>query len=162
MPKTPHNLGPLPSLLSRLRDDQPDQPAQARIDAWNIEGVIEEIRLDLEALLNTRRSPACENLPAGSETKNSIMAYGLPDFSSFNLKSDADRFKLRKMIEETIGLFEPRLQRVRVSFSPVAPFDHILRFTIEGVAALEPAPERVVFDTALDMNSRVYKVQEAA
>jgi len=67
---------------------------------------------------------------------------------------------LRRQVEETITLFEPRLSGVRVT---VATKDvegrRELRFTIDGLLRMEPSPEQVVFDTVLEVTSSTFEVR---
>ena len=70
---------------------------------------------ELQALLNTR-------LPEGArqsdERSQTILNYGLPDFSQLNASSPADCEKLASLIETKIAAFEPRLGQVRVVLEP--------------------------------------------
>jgi type VI secretion system protein ImpF len=63
------------------------------------------------------------------------------------------------MLERTIELFEPRLKGVRVAVDPPSGERRTLRFQIEGMLMMDPAPERVSFDTLLDPGSGQYLVQ---
>ena len=56
--------------------------------------VTQAVRRDLENLLNTRRR--CGLIPAGLEELDvSLVTYGLPDFSQFNLQQPEERDRLR-------------------------------------------------------------------
>ncbi len=58
-------------------------------------------------------------------------------------------------------IFEPRLANVRV-----VPLEwrhagtRTLRFRIEGLLLMDPAPEHVSFDTVLELTSGEYEVQQ--
>ena len=57
-------------------------------------------------------------------------------------------------MEECIRIFEPRLTGVRVT--PVEEKEGAqrrVRFVIEGLLRMEPNPERVLFDSVLDLAS---------
>ncbi len=60
-------------------------------------------------------------------------------------------------MEESIAVFEPRLTGVRVSVvdttSEAEPRRKELRFVIEGTLQMQPTPERVAFDTVMDVSS---------
>jgi type VI secretion system protein ImpF len=42
---------------------------------------------------------------------------------------------------------------------PVEPGSKQLRFRIDGMLEMDPAPERVTFDTMLDLTSQAYVVK---
>src|SRR6266508_1960803 len=128
MPKSDHELHIVPSILDRLLDDEP------------------EVSRDLEALLNTRQE-LLEEVPSEfTEVSRSLVTYGLPDFSSFSLLNINDRNRIRRALEQAIATFEPRFERVRVNLDPPREQDRTLRFRIEALLRLEPAPEPVTFD----------------
>ncbi|MGH8059965.1 MAG: type VI secretion system baseplate subunit TssE, partial [Candidatus Entotheonellia bacterium] len=58
-----------------------------------------------------------------------------------------------------ITTFEPRLSQVHVTLEPPRPHDRTLRFRVEAVLLVEPAPEPVTFDTLLRLNTQEYVVQ---
>ncbi len=154
----------LPSVLDRLIDDQPDISWEAEAKAVDFPAYLELIRQDLEDLLNYRRDIIEEIPEIYPEARQSILAYGLPDLSVFNRQNRFDQNRLTRMIEDNIRLFEPRLKQVRVLVSTADVEEghrKTMQFTIEGVLMIEPAPERVVFDTQLELDSGTYKVQGA-
>lgn len=66
--------------------------------------VAESIRLELERLLNTRRTTREHRMPA------SIIDYGIDDWSNFYADREADRRALLRDVRQTIERFEPRLR----------------------------------------------------
>jgi type VI secretion system protein ImpF len=82
----------------------------------------------------------------------SVYHYGMPDLTSLSKDSIEDRYRLLRMVEETIAGFEPRLVEVKVlvAESPEqAPRE--FHFRIEGLLRMDPSPERVAFDTRLEI-----------
>ena len=147
------------TLLDRLIDLDPkvrDEPAMSR--AQSVRQLKTSLRRDLEWLLNTRRNPE-EVTDKESELYRSLFNYGLPDLTNFGLHSTDDQSRLAWMLEETIANFEPRLDGVKVSMQPVSAGSRQLRFQIEGLLKMDPAPERVSFDTVLELNSGAYQVK---
>src|SRR5208283_5584401 len=68
------------SILDRIID--PDSDGTGSKPGCTVEQMIDSVRRDLEDLLNTHRT--LMTIPSGyTETENSILTYGLPDFSSF-------------------------------------------------------------------------------
>jgi type VI secretion system protein ImpF len=147
------------SFLDRLIDLDPKvatdpPPSRAR----SIRQLKSSLRRDLEWLLNTRRRPD----PAGSEFKElekSLYNYGLADVTSMSWVSHRDRGSLTKMIEQAVAIFEPRISRIKVvSLDSTPGAKHVLRFQIEGLLDMDPAPELITFDTVLQLSSGEYQV----
>ena len=139
------------SLIDRLTSAEPKLTAERQLKA--------SLRRDLEWLLNTRRIvvPPQESL---LELNRSLYVYGLPDFSSYSLNSPKDRNRLVRALETTISIFEPRLIDVKVV--PVemsGTTARMMRFQIEGLLLMDPAPEQVSFDTVLQLTSGEYQVK---
>jgi type VI secretion system protein ImpF len=147
------------SLLDRLTDQElslKTDPTQGR--AQSLRQLKASLRRDIEWLLNTRRSIEAPTDPA-LEIERSLFNYGLPDISSLGVRSTTDQKRLLWMIESTIANFEPRIQGPRVTMEPVAGSARILRFQIQGLLRIDPAPERVTFDTVLELTSGEYQVK---
>lgn len=166
----PRGAAPVqPSFLDRLIGDY-DYPRLS----WDqsVDLFKQAVRRDLEWLLNTRRNPTTDNpnerpgTPGAdvwfmderhSEVKTSMFQYGFPDVNSFSAK---DRNRITALLDETIKVFEPRLQDVRVTCESSPEDKRVLRFTIRAMLRTDPAPRRVFFDTVLQLNSGEYEVQE--
>jgi len=116
------------------------------------------LKRDLEWLLNSRQPPLPQ-LSAYPLARASIVNYGLPDITSLGLASASDHRQLRLAIEACVRAFEPRLTNVRVSIDDSDRGDRRLRFHIEGMMKLDPAPEEVTFDTVLELASGEYTVK---
>lgn len=151
----------VPSLLDRLIDDDPQAPQEPIANRFqDVRGLRASVARDLESLLNTRRE-ALEELPEEfTELNRSLLVYGLPDFTTYNMLNPGDLSRLRRAIEVAIGNFEPRLQRVRVTMEPPKENDRAVRFRIDALLRIDPAPEGVVFDTVLQLGTQEYKVKE--
>ncbi|MCS7314546.1 MAG: type VI secretion system baseplate subunit TssE [Bryobacterales bacterium] len=145
-------------MLDRLIDSEPARQAEAPLTrAQSLRRLKAAVKRDLEWLLNTRRT--IQEAPSGAtELERSVYHYGLPDFTGFSLRSTRDQQKIVKMLESTIAQFEPRLANVRVTMEPVSENARLLRFVIEGLLRVDPAPERVSFDTVLELSSGRYLV----
>ena len=148
------------SVLDRLIDTDVDSSTEPPMTwAQSVRELKRALRRDLEWLLNTRRIvvPAPEGF---TELARSLYNYGLPDITSLAAESVSARDWLRRQVEETITLFEPRLSGVRVT---VATTDvegrRELRFTIDALLRMEPSPEQVVFDTVLEVTSSTFEVR---
>lgn len=117
---------------------------------------------DLEWLLNTRQTAS----PAGPEHPNlrrSAFNYGLRDIATFSADASTTPGELRRTIEDTIELFEPRLTDVRVTLvDPGSSTDRRVQFLVEGTLRTDPEPERVEFDTVLEIASKRFEVSSRA
>ncbi len=148
------------SVLERLIDRDPGVNSEAtQTRAQSVRQLKAALRRDLEWLLNTRRTPE----PAGSEFREleqSVFNYGLPDITSLNWQSSRDRSRLVRMIKQTLATFEPRIRQVNViPLESAAGAQHVLRFQIEGLLQMDPAPEHISFDTVLQLSSGEYQVK---
>lgn len=151
------------SVLDRLLDGAPgvDHPEWGEGREASVEARKRAIQRDLEWLLNTRRtaSPA----PAIHEAlQDSVHHYGLPDLTSRSADDPEARLELVQDVESTIRRFEPRLTQVRVVTVPSggAPGtkDSRIRFRIEALLRLDPAPVRVQFDTRYEVANSHFHV----
>ena len=148
------------SVLDRLIDKDPkNQAAEPPLSrAQSLRELKASLRRDLEWLLNSRRGP--EEIPESfTEVQRSLMIYGLPDLSSLTVHSATDQMRLVRGLEQAMTIFEPRLTSVKVALSPVAPGSRMLRFSIEALLKIDPAPEHITFDTMLELNSGEYEVK---
>jgi type VI secretion system protein ImpF len=114
---------------------------------------------DIEWLLNTRRImlKAPEHL---TELQESVYHYGLPDISSKNADSLADRRDVLREVAECIERFEPRLMSVRVVEQSTEENSRQIRFQVEALLRL-PTPEPFFFDTVVDLSTGRFKVPMA-
>jgi type VI secretion system protein ImpF len=147
------------SVLDRLIDQEPERKLEPPLTrARSLRELKAALRRDLEWLLNTRRT--IEESPASlKELERSLYNYGLPDVSSLYLRSSNDQNTLLKAIRVAINYFEPRLLNIKVALEPAAADTRVLRFSIEGLLRMDPAPEHVFFDTMLEPMSGQYQVK---
>jgi|SRR5579871_1075907 len=148
------------SVIERLIDLKPDEradPPQSR--AQSVKQLKAAIRRDLEWLLNTRQiaGGVPEEFPG---LEGSLYAYGLPDVSTLSGHSSRDRNRLLRMLENTVSAFEPRLGGVKVNLvDSGSNSGRQLRFQIEALLLMDPAPELISFDTVLELSSGEYQVK---
>ncbi len=150
----------VPSLLDRLLDERPDvsaEPAEKRF--YDIRAQKNSVARDLEELLNSRQEALWEIPEEFGAVRKSLLVYGLPDFTTYNLLNSDDRGRLQRAIEGAIASFEPRLHRVRVTMEPPSETDRALRFKVEALLRVDPSPEPVTFDTTLHLSTQEYSVQ---
>jgi type VI secretion system protein ImpF len=154
MPADDNQTGVVLSLLDRLTDLDPDSRREARSNPWDeMRQFKVSLCRDLAALLNTRRAEE-DFRPGYEEASNSLLSFGVADFTSYDLKNGADQEKVRRSIERAVRQFEPRLARVTVSIEEPDPLRPVLQFQITAIMRMEPAAEAVLFDVTLQRDSR--------
>lgn len=148
------------SVLDRLIDEEPKVRTEAPpTRSQSLRDLKASVRRDLEWLLNTRQ-PIDPPPEGAEELRHSLYNYGLPDITSMGLSSISDREELARTMEMLIATFEPRLANPKVTFTNTGEAkSHILRFVIEGLLRIDPAPEYVTFDTMLELTNGEYDVK---
>ena len=149
------------SVLDRLIDRDPKTRSEVPLSrAQSLRELRFALKRDLEWLLNTRRTidPAPES---ATETVRSVYHYGFADVSSKSVLSPRDHDDLIRDMESAISAFEPRLKRARVHLEPVEGAYRTLKFVIEGLLCMDPAPEPVRFDTVLELGKGEYEIKGA-
>lgn len=160
MSKVPKDESLLPSVLDRLLDDEPQNRREIPASgAQALRKLKESLRRDLENLLNTRWR--CESWPPDwEELDASLVNYGIPDFTGVDMSPGAGREELRRIVERVIRRFEPRLKTVRVALMQNADErDRVIRFRIDALLQVEPAPEPVSFDSQLEPASATFEIK---
>ena len=119
----------------------------------------ESVMRDLENLLNTRWR--CKSWPPKlSDLNDSLINYGIPDFSSIDLSSELDRDTLREAIEFAIRTYETRFESVSVEIPKGRTVeDRSLHFIIRAELRATPAPEPIVFDSVLQSSDNLFHVK---
>src|ERR1700733_10082570 len=99
------------SLLDRLTDFEPRNSREVQPPEWEqFREYKNSVARDLTNLLNTRHSEndIPEDFPS---TRESVAAYGTQDFTTAPMNREA----IRRAIERSVRLYEPRLSRVLVT-----------------------------------------------
>jgi len=159
-PKSAKNIQQ--GLLDRLIDNEPQNRNE---DPMTRSESLRQFRLavkrDLEYLLNTTRMPI-EVLEFCEEVKRSVLFFGLPDIASISLQNAGDEQRLMRSLEVAIKLFEPRLVRARVtSREAYTSTRQAITFHVEAMLMIEPAAERISFDTVLEITKGEYSVKDS-
>lgn len=148
-----------PSLIEKLLDDAPGKPGTGGLArALSVEQYKESVARDLEGLLNSRSAYSAIDLAQFPNCRQSLMTYGLRDFSSMSLASAYDRAAICQSLEEAIARHEPRLSSVQVRLDSDGRLGGGLHFTIQALLDLQPAREPVSFDALLQPTTLQYSV----
>jgi type VI secretion system protein ImpF len=150
----------LTSFLDRLIDDDPRSRAErAMTFDESVRRLKASVLRDLEWLLNTRRGvDADEDLTP--EVRQSVYNYGLPDISSLSVNAPDTHQQVVQSVEESLSLFEPRLSQVRARLveTPEGAVQE-MRIFIEATLEMDPNPERIAFDTVIDVSTGRFTVE---
>ncbi len=148
-----------PSLLDRLTDESPREPADRQVSfEESAQAYRRSVRRDVEALLNTRRT-IVPVLPAFDDVRHSVHEYGLEDTTGRAVGTAEGRHRLTEDIRQTLMRFEPRLMNVRVILVDSSQLKaQQVRFSIEATLRMDPNPEQIVFDTVLEVSRGTYDV----
>ena len=149
------------SLLDRLTDLEPALKREPPMSSWEESRVLKaSLCRDLGVLLNTRRAKEDFD-PAFTESTNSLLTFGVADFSSFSLKNFPEQERLRRSVERAVREFEPRLTRVTVKIDEPDPLKATLRFQISAQLRVDFGGEEVLFDASLRRDSHRFAVTGA-
>jgi type VI secretion system protein ImpF len=160
MARAEYKTSIVPSVLDRLLDDSPGTSREPTAGGFQTVRELERsVARDLEALLNTRQETLVALPEEFVEVNRSLLTYGLPDFTLFSLDSDDDRSRVRRVVEQAIAEFEPRLERVQVILQTSRGNERGLRFRIDALLKVDPAPEPVTFDAVLQLSTQQYIVK---
>ncbi len=147
-----------PSLLEKLFDDAPKSATIGACKVSSLDQHKESIARDLEGLLNSRAAYSEETLAGFPQCRQSLMTYGLGDFSAMSLSNGYDRAAICRSLEQAVARHERRLRNVNVKLEAGAQFGGGLHFTIHAVLDTELAREPVSFDAMLQPSTLQYQV----
>ncbi|MDG2471339.1 MAG: type VI secretion system baseplate subunit TssE [Pirellulaceae bacterium] len=157
-----HSLTPdnrlQPSLLDRLRDDEPfkekERPEQ---QVLNLKQLREVILRDLALLLNCDNMETVADLSHFPDVKNSVLNFGIPSFSgstSSSTKNDA----MVADVKEAILKFEPRIIPNSLAIQSVpgensGQGENTFALQIEGKIWAQPFPLEFLLRSELDLET---------
>lgn len=122
---------------------------------WTLQDHSDSIAKSLEDLLNTRKTISDELTAHLPKVRQSILTYGLVDFSALCISSDSDRQRICSAVTTAILNHEPRLIDVRARLHPestsINRFEFVIWARLKDVAhgahvqfggVLEPSAQR--------------------
>lgn len=148
------------SLLDRLLDNDPTTSREVTPDDSEKMRIIQRgVRRDLEDLLNTRYR--CISWPPElDEIDNSLINYGIPDFTAASLNVADESDVMVGSIRKAIDFFEPRLTDVRVSaIENDDQYDRTFRFRIEATLMVEGGEQRVQFNSSMESATGQFEIE---
>jgi type VI secretion system protein ImpF len=151
-----HEVRAVPSVLDRLIDLAPkNQRDVLPTRAESVRELRRAVRRDLDTLLNSHNT-FFDLSPDFAEAGQSVLTYGLPDFSE--VRNSPDR--LRRAIEAAIRTFEPRLTAVVATTGERKLTEPLLRLHVDARLVMDPSPEPVSFDIVMPLHTCEYEVKE--
>lgn len=163
-PSRPQTQHYLPSLIDRLKDDEP-QATQDAFDqrSYTPERLRDSVKENLEWLLNTGHLASVQDLSAYPHVKSSVVNFGVPDLNGLTATSVITQ-ELERSVREAIVLFEPRILPQSVRVTAVLAKDEMNRnalgFVIEGQLWGQPAPYELLVRTEVSNDTGQVTIQE--
>ena len=116
--------------------------------------IVENVRQNIEALLNSRLSIPPEYLLRVTDQEaidclnSSLVNFGVVDFQSLNMGDPLMEKRFCKSVQLSIERFEPRLENVEVVMSPSIS-SRLINTQVSGQLVVQPF-EAIRFDSSLD------------
>ncbi|QDV23702.1 type VI secretion system baseplate subunit TssE [Aureliella helgolandensis] len=150
----PASQAMVPSVLDRLVDASMYHDSNAWYDEKEL---LASVQRDLENLLNARQTnTATLKYPKLNE---SIINFGLPDVSGFDMETPASRARFFRTVESVIRTFEPRVSDVQVAFIESSEQSLTkMQFRINAKLKVDQARE-FAFDTTLQLSTGHFHVE---
>ena len=155
-----------PSLLDRLRDDEPDKQVESRdkrvLSSTKLQ---ESVVRDISWLLNTENFASYQDITDYPQARSSVVNYGIPSLSGATA-SGVDVRRLTEQIREAIRVFEPRLIDDTVHVTAEISADEMsfntLQFVIEAVLWAQPLPMNLYLRAEMDLDTGHFDVASSS
>ncbi|MEN6426766.1 MAG: type VI secretion system baseplate subunit TssE [Phycisphaerales bacterium] len=146
-----------PCLLDRLTDNDPQNSSEGRHERIvSLKQFREAVLRDLRMLLNARRRPPEDPIYGFDHAARSVLNYGIPEIYGHTV-STIEPAELERLIRQTIETFEPRIAPGSLSVRVIIPEKsgavRSLMFEIAGDLWAHPAPDHLLVETELDIES---------
>jgi type VI secretion system protein ImpF len=149
-----------PSLLDRLRDDEPRVGVESRDRrVMSMSQLREAVLRDLSWLLNSGCHPLEDEIYEYPLVAHSTVNYGMPDLTG-RTASNITPGRLEAMVQEAVASFEPRIMKKTLSVKAVTmaagrrdAAGNKVGFEISGELCPLPMPEALFLRTHLDLET---------
>lgn len=155
-----------PSLLDRLRDDEPDsatEPPEKRV--LSMKQLRQSVLRDLESLFNSRNLAGVEDLEAYPLVARSVLNYGIRDLTGATVSGIRVK-TIEGILLRAILDFEPRILedtvKVRSITNKSLAQRHTVAFEVEGLLWGQPASSSLYIRTEIDVETGHVSISEAA
>jgi type VI secretion system protein ImpF len=158
-----------PSLLDRLRDDEPKDKQESRDRrVMSMRQLREAVLRDLSWLLNAACHPLGDEIYEFPLVAKSTVNYGMPDLTG-RTSSNVSAGRLEQMVLDAVAAFEPRIMRKTLGVRAVSLKDgrrdrsgNTVGFEISGDLCPLPMPEPLYLRTQLDLETGRCEVKTGA
>jgi type VI secretion system protein ImpF len=149
-----------PSLLDRLRDDEPKVGVESRDRrVMSIRQLREAVLRDLSWLLNAGCHAPQDEIYEYPLVAHSTVNYGMPDLTG-RTASNITPSRLEQMVLDAVATFEPRIMRKTLAIKAVhlaagrrGAAGNTVGFEISGELCPLPMPEPLFLRTQLDLET---------
>jgi type VI secretion system protein ImpF len=154
-----------PSLLDRLRDDEPQNSKESRDQrVMSLHQIRESVQRDLASILNAGCLSMAVDLDDYPYVQHSVLNYGIPDLSGTTVHG-VEAAPLEKLLKQAIIDFEPRILanslKITVTTDPDEMHQTAMVFEIEGKLWSQPMPLRLLWNTEIDLETGEVIVTES-
>ncbi len=152
-----------PSLLDRLRDDEPERKEESRGSRIISSKKLREFAIrDLSWLLNTVKLATYENLDGFEAVEQSVLNYGVSSLSGSSVSRDNVR-PIEVEVKKAIIKFEPRIDpkslSVKVFFDTEEMGKNAMVFEIQGELWGNPIPTDLFLKTEIDLETGTVNIR---
>ena len=153
-----------PSLLDRLRDDQPDEDKEPRSRrVFSLKQLRRVVQRDLSWLFNAGHLESVTDLEDYPEVQSSVLNYGVTDLTGTSV-SGLQAADLERLIRDSIIRFEPRILAHTVRVTAEVDRDKMssasVSFVIEGQLWAQPVPIQLYLSSNLDLDTGHVAIRE--
>jgi len=153
-----------PSLLDRLRDDEPHVAEEGRDKRTMTAARLRDyVVRDLGWLFNTTRATTRDDQPAMPHVEASVLGYGIPDLTGAVI-AGMDIDVLAQRIRAAIVAFEPRLDPATLQVDITTDSSRMdrltLSFRIVSTMWAQPMPLNLYLKTDVDLETARFSVFE--
>ena len=145
-----------PSLLDRLRDDEPGKTQESRDKRiLSVSKLRESLKRDLAWLMNAGNLSDVQDLSEYPLVEASVLNYGMPDLTGITA-SGADVTAIERRLRQAIQAYEPRIVKNSLRVNAVIGDEmtpNAIVFEIKCDMWSEPVPERLYLKTEIDLES---------
>mgnify|MGYP000314731491 CR=1 FL=1 len=154
-----------PSLLDRLRDDEPEKKQESRTNRVISSKKLRDFAIrDLSWLLNTTKFGVHHDLSQMPDVANSTLNYGVGSMSGASINRDNVR-PIEQEVKRAILNFEPRIDAkslsVNVFFDTEEMGRNAMVFEIQGELWGNPIPTSLFLKTEIDLETGGVNVMPA-
>lgn len=154
----------LPCVFTRICDDEPQSRTDLLPRLIPLEKVKQEVRQNIELILNSRSRPSDEELENDREICSSVLGFGLTDFCGLSC-SQSNVENIAKAIREQLVSFEPRLEASSIRVTCINQVEqnriasNALALEITASYAIEALKDEFICISYLDLETGAVSVK---